>query len=236
MKKVAIIQSSFIPWKGYFDIIHDVDCFVFLDDVQYTNRDWRNRNKIKSNSGELWLTIPLGSNRNKQIDQVKFVDLSWREHHLKSIEQFYRAADHFNQYFPLIKEYFYQKEWTHLSDFNQNFIKRFSKEILGLKTIFLDSAKVGINQKKQNKIIGILEAVKGDYYLSGPLARSYIDECEFSRINIELCYKDYSGYPEYKQLYPPFSHFVSVLDLLFNVGKNIKQFIWEWREIAVKKI
>jgi hypothetical protein len=234
MKKVAIIQSNYIPWKGYFDIIHDVDCFIFLDDVQYTNRDWRNRNKIKSNLGEHWITIPLGNNRDKLIREVKFNDLSWRENHLQSIEQFYRTADCFSKYFELIKEYYYQKDWIYLSDFNQNFIKRFSTEILELKTTFHDSTEINVKRKKLNKIIGLLEAVKGNYYISGPLAKSYIDESEFSTRNIGLCYKDYSGYPEYKQLFPPFSHYVSILDLLFNVGDNIKYYIWEWREINQK--
>jgi len=230
MKKVAIIQSSYIPWKGYFDIIHDVDCFIFLDDVQYTNRDWRNRNKIKTNSGERWLTIPLGSNRDKLITEMEFKDLSWRETHLHSIERFYRRAEHFSKYYKLIKEYYYQHDWLRLSDFNQNFIKRFSTEILEIKTVFLDSSKINVKQKKLNKIIGLLEAVNGGYYLSGPLARNYIDESEFIKRNIKLYYKDYAGYPEYKQLYPPFSHYVSILDLLFNVGDDIKYYIWEWRE------
>lgn len=230
MKKVAIIQSSYIPWKGYFDIIHDVDCFVFLDDVQYTNRDWRNRNKIKSNAGEHWLTIPLGSHRDKLIHEVEFNDLSWRENHLKTIERFYSSAKYFNPYFPLMKEFYYQKEWSHLSDFNQNFIKRFSTELLGLKTCFYDSAGINVKEKKLGKIIGLLEALAGDCYVSGPLAKKYIDENDFSKRKIDLCYKDYSGYPEYKQLFPPFSHQVSILDLLFNVGGNIRYYIWEWRE------
>jgi hypothetical protein len=235
MKKVAIIQSSYIPWKGYFDIIHDVDCFIFLDDVQYTNRDWRNRNKIKSNSGEQWITIPLGSNRDKLISEVEFDDLSWRETHLQNIEKYYRTADHFDKYFKLIKDFYYQKDWLYLSDFNQNFIKRFSTEILEIKTTFHNSAEIDVKEKKLNKITGLLEAVDGDYYVSGPLAKNYLDEKEFSKRNIKLCYKDYSGYPEYKQLYPPYSHYVSVLDLLFNVGDSIKYYIWEWRENPINK-
>ena len=102
MKKTAIIQSSYIPWKGFFDIIHDVDCFIFLDDVQYTNRDWRNRNKIKTNTGETWLTIPLGSNRDKKISEVKFNDLTWRDLHLQTIEQFYKKTRYYYKYIKLI--------------------------------------------------------------------------------------------------------------------------------------
>jgi hypothetical protein len=230
MKKVAIIQSNYIPWKGYFDIIHDVDCFIFLDDVQYTNRDWRNRNKIKSNAGEIWLTIPLGSNRDKLINEVKFTDLSWRKNHLKSIEQFYKKANYFSKYYELIREYYYQKEWIYLSDFNQNFIKRFSNEILELRTTFHNSSEFNIEKNKLNKIIGLLEAVNADYYISGALAKNYIDKNEFIKRNILLHYKDYTGYPEYAQLFTPFSHYVSILDLLFNTGDDIKYYIWGWRK------
>jgi hypothetical protein len=233
MKKVAIIQSSYIPWKGYFDIIHEVDCFIFLDDVQYTNRDWRNRNKIKTNSGEHWLSIPLGSQRDKLVCEVQFNGLGWREKHLQTMEHFYRTAEYFGKYFPLIKEYYYQQDWLRLSDFNQNFIKRFSTEILELKTTFRNSSEINIEEKKLNKIMGLLQAVGADYYLSGPLAKNYIDENEFSKRNIQLRYKDYSGYPEYKQLFPPFSHYVSVLDLLFNVGPRIAHYIWQWRENCI---
>ena len=101
-----------------------MDCFVFLDDVQYTNRDWRNRNKIKTNSGEHWLTIPFGSNRDKLISEIEFADLSWRETHLRSIEQFYKTTEYFDKYYGLIREYYFQQDWILLSDFNQNFIKK----------------------------------------------------------------------------------------------------------------
>jgi len=230
MKKIAIIQSSYIPWKGYFDIIHDVDNFIFLDDVQYTNRDWRNRNKIKTNSGETWLSIPLGSNRDKGICEVRFPDLKWREDHLQSIEYFYRKTPCFFNYFELIREYYYQRDWIYLSDFNQNFIKRFSIEILGIDTVFHDSSEFNIQKTRLNKILGLLEAIEGNYYITGALAKNYIDEDEFRKRNIQLEYKNYSGYPEYPQLFPPYTHHVSILDLLFNTGDDIKYYIWEWRK------
>lgn len=229
MKKVAIIQSNYIPWKGYFDIIHDTDGFIFLDDVQYTNRDWRNRNKIKTNAGETWVTIPLGSNRDKLISEVRFSDLSWRDEHFRTFEQFYRKAPFFSEYYDLIREYYYEKEWEYLSDFNRNFTERFSKEILGIKTEFHNASEFNVRHSKLDKIIGLLEAAGAEYYISGALAKSYIDENEFIKRNIQLEYKDYSGYPEYPQLFPPFSHFVSVLDLLFNTGGEITKYIWGWR-------
>ena len=229
MKKVAIIQSSYIPWKGYFDIIHDVDCFIFLDDVQYTNRDWRNRNKIKTNSGETWLTIPLGSHRDKRIDEVTFTDLKWREDHLRSIEHFYKKAAHFPKYYDMVRDLYFQEDWTHLFEFNQNFIKKFSREILGLQTAFYNSSDLNVDKSKLDKILGLLEAVNGEHYVSGELAKNYISDDEFIKRNIRLQYKDYSGYPEYTQLFPPFSHYVSVLDLLFNMGDELRYYIWGWR-------
>jgi hypothetical protein len=232
MKKVAIIQSSYIPWKGYFDIIHDVDCFIFLDDVQYTSRDWRNRNRIKTNAGLKWLTIPLGSHRDRQIRDIRLPDLRWRDTHLQTMERFYRKARHFGAFYDRIRDFYHEQEWTHLSAFNQNFITRFSREILGLRTEFLDSAAIAVPEKKHGKIVGLLEAVGGDFYVSGPLARNYLDEGEFRRRNITLSYKDYSAYPEYEQSYPPFSHQVSIVDLLFHAGENIAHYIWGWRASA----
>ena len=87
-RRVAILQSNYIPWKGYFDLIHDVDLFVFYDDVQYTTRDWRNRNKIKTPNGPIWLTVPVGSDRNRLVCDVRIADTRWAQRHWKSLQQF----------------------------------------------------------------------------------------------------------------------------------------------------
>ncbi len=105
-KKVAVLQSSYIPWKGYFDIINDVDFFIFYDDVQYTKNDWRNRNIIKTPNGKLWLTIPIGSKLDRKICEVNIPNSYWQKKHWQSLKHFYKKAHFFNQYSDFL-EYFY---------------------------------------------------------------------------------------------------------------------------------
>src|SRR5690606_12379475 len=92
--RCAILQSNYIPWKGYFDLIASSDVFVLYDEVQYTKNDWRNRNKIKGPNGPIWLTIPCGSDIKRKIWQVDLPDTGWRNKHFKSIINCYsKAAD-----------------------------------------------------------------------------------------------------------------------------------------------
>src|ERR1700681_1938553 len=101
-KRVAILQSNYIPWKGYFDIIHDVDLFVFYDDVQYTKNDWRNRNKIKTPQGTQWITIPVGTNEHRLICEVEIRDTSWQKKHWKMLQQNYAKAPYFHVFEPFL--------------------------------------------------------------------------------------------------------------------------------------
>lgn len=230
MKKVAIIQSSYIPWKGYFDIIHDSDVFVFLDDVQFTNRDWRSRNKIKTAQGPKWLTVPVGSNRDKLIQEVVIPSADWQKVHWDNIKQFYQKAPFFAQYKAIFEEIYLGKKWETLSGFNQEVTKKIAKDILGISTIFVDSQELQTSGSKQAKLIEIVKKVGGDVYISGPSARDYIDPQDFIQAQIELVYKEYTGYPEYPQFFPPFEHAVTILDLIFNVGPEAAYYIWGWRE------
>ena len=108
MKKIAILQSNYIPWKGYFDLINMVDEFVLYDDVQYTHRDWRNRNKIKTSHGLKWLTIPVRQERFEQkIIETKVIDKRWNTKHWKSLVQNYSKAKYFNEY-----KYIFEELWN----------------------------------------------------------------------------------------------------------------------------
>lgn len=230
MKKVAILQSNYIPWKGYFDIIHDVDLFIWYDDVQYTIRDWRNRNKIKTHRGAKWLTVPTGNNVNRLINQVKLEDHKWASKHWKSIQHSYAKAPYFHQYKDFLQHIYMERHWDWLSQLNQYVIEYISKEFLGLTTVFQSSCNFACSGKKEERLLSLLrEAGATDYY-SGPAARNYINESNFQQSGISIIWKDYSGYIEYPQLYPPFIHEVSILDLLLNVGSDTPYFIWGWRE------
>ena len=196
MKKVAIIQSSYIPWKGYFDIIHDVDLFIFYDDRQYTVRDWRNRNKIKTPNGLHWLTVPVGSSRDRLIYEVEITDTGWGKKHWDTLKQNYSKAPYFNEYKAFFEEVYLGQEWVSLSELNQYLVKTISKDFLGIKTEFKDSREFNAQGYRLDRILDLLDKANAGFYLSGPSAKDYIVDERFVEKGIELQYKDYSGYPE----------------------------------------
>jgi len=230
MKKVAIIQSNYIPWKGYFDIIHDVDLFVFLDDVQYTVRDWRNRNRIKTPHGLHWLSVPVGSNRDRLIHEVQILDDNWGRSHWELLRHNYSKTPYYERYKDYFEHLYLETDWTNLSELNQHLITTISQNFLGIETKFTDSREFDAQGFKFVRLLDLLDKTGADYYVSGPAAMDYIDETIMAELDIELQWKDYSGYPEYPQPYPPFEHSVTILDLLFNCGPDAPYFIWGWRE------
>jgi hypothetical protein len=230
LTKVAVIQSNYIPWKGYFDIIHDVDLFIFYDDVQYTKNSWRNRNKIKTAQGLHWLTIPVGSRENRLIYQVEPAHNYWPRKHWATIQQSQAKAPYFKQFQEFFEHFYSGNTWGNLSELNQFLIRTISSEYLGIRTEFKDSREFCPTGEKLDRLIDLLQKVGATLYVSGPTARDYIDGQRFVDAGIKLVYKDYSGYPEYPQLYPPFEHQVSILDVLFNCGPRAPYYIWGWRE------
>jgi len=226
-KRVAILQSAYIPWKGYFDIIHDVDEFIFLDDVQYTRQDWRNRNRIKTASGTAWLTIPVGTDLKRRICDVELPSSTWRGDHLRRLEASYREAPFFREYRPLL-DAIYARDSRTLSELNQHAIREIAS-LLGITATFRDSRALDVDGRQLDRVIGILRSVGADAYVSGPAAKSYIDAQRFIDAGIELVWKNYAGYPEYAQLHPPFVHEVTILDLLFHTGAEAPRYIWGWR-------
>jgi uncharacterized protein Usg len=230
MKKVAINQSNYIPWKGYFDLIHDVDLFLFYDDVQYTIRDWRNRNKVKTAQGTIWLTVPVGSDRNRRISDVRIPDDAWQQKHWKTILHAYSRAPHFNRFKEFLRWAYLDNRWTSLSALNQHLITTIAKEWLDIRTEFVLAPVLGAEYQKQDRILELLKTVRADLYVSGPAAKAYLDPERFREAGIQLVWKEYCGYPEYSQLYPPFEHAVSIMDLLFHTGSDAPYYVWKWRE------
>ena len=229
MKRVAVLQSSYIPWKGFFDIIHDVDLFIFHDDLQYTKGDWRNRNRIKTSRGAEWLTIPVGTREDRLICEVEIRDPAWATKHWRRIVQSYSRAPHFETYRPWLEEVYRGRAWESLSELNQHLIRGISRDLLGLRTEFADSRDLRPEGRKLDRLLDLLHKAGAGLYVSGPAARAYIDPARFEETGIQLVWKDYSGYPEYPQLFPPFVHEVTILDLLFHVGPEAPAHIWGWR-------
>ena len=221
--KVAILQSNYIPWKGYFDLIRAVDLFIFYDEVQYTKNDWRNRNKIKTQQGAQWLTVPAGTDLSRKIYEVEIKDTHWKKKHRKAIEQNYRKAPFFEEYAHLLDE-LYGNAISNLSEYNQVSIERLARA-LNIETTFIDSRELSCSGSKTERLVDMVSKTGAAHYLSGPSAQDYIEPELFEQAGISLRYVDYSGYPEYPQLYPPFEHAVSVLDLLFNVGPDAGNYL-----------
>lgn len=229
-KKVAIIQSNYIPWKGYFDIINDVDLFIFYDDVQYTKRDWRNRNRIKTPHGQQWLSVPVGTNTEKLIHEVTIDDKSWARKHYSSLILNYSKAPYLKNYKEFLEYVYLENVWGNLSRLNQYLIKEIATRFLGVRTRFDTSMNYNGTGQKLERIISLLKNSDATTYISGPAARDYLDNDYFGNENIELIYKDYSGYPEYPQSHPPFDHYVTIFDLLFHTGPDAPYYIWGWRQ------
>ena len=225
MKKVAILQSNYIPWKGYFHIIQKVDQFVFLDSVQYTDRDWRNRNQIKTPQGLLWLTVHTNGTQSMRIDEVKIdTTVPWKKKHLTALQRNYSECEYFENYFDIFKESLLE-HFTTLSHLNQFLIKKLS-ELLCIHTEFSNSTEYDLVAGKNEKIISIVKQLNGTHYITGPAAKSYIQPHLFREEGIEIEFMDYSHYPTYDQPWGIFSHNVSILDVLFCTGLKAHKYIW----------
>lgn len=221
MKRIAILQSNYIPWKGYFDLINSVDEFVIYDDMQYTRRDWRNRNKIKTPDGTKWLSIPVEVSGKylQKISETVVSDRTWAITHWKTIRQFYSRARYFGEYRQVFEDFYFNTQERYLSLINLRLIELINS-ILGIETKISLSSSFDLIDGRTERLLGICQQLGANAYLSGPSAKGYFDEALAEKIGIKVEWMDYSGYPEYHQLYRPFDHEVSILDLIFNEGPH----------------
>ncbi|RME61231.1 hypothetical protein D6779_00440 [Candidatus Parcubacteria bacterium] len=225
-KTIAIVQSNYIPWKGYFDLIGLVDEFILFDDMQYTRRDWRNRNRIKTPQGVQWLVIPVRSkgNYHAPICEIEVSDPFWAVRHWKTIRFNYGRAPYFHQFESFFEELYLECEERYLSRINYRFLKAIC-DLLDIRTKLSWSMDYTLIEGRTERIVDLCYQAGATRYLTGPSARSYLNEQLFDEAGIELVYMDYSGYPEYPQLYPPFEHAVSVIDLIFNTGPKARKYM-----------
>ena len=224
MRKVAIVQSNYIPWKGYFDIIAAVDEFILYDDTQFTKNDWRNRNRIKTPKGVEWISIPVGANINRRIRDVRLPATSWREKHWRTLEVNYRRARCFDEVAAHIEPIYLKGQHAFLSAFNRQLIEAVCA-YLGITTAITSSRDYSLVEGKTARLADLCVQAGATEYLSGPSAKGYLDEEAFAGRGIKLGWMDYSGYPEYPQLWGEFAHGVAILDLLFNCGKDSPRFM-----------
>lgn len=223
--KVGVIQSCYIPWRGYFDFIASVDLFVFHDDIQYTKGDWRNRNQIKTASGRCWLTVPVRYHHVAQLICDTAIDdhTPWALKHLRQWQAHYRGAPYLDDVLQLLHD-LPQTQGASISELNIKLIGRICA-YLGISTPMRLSSELNLTGSKTDRLIDLLTKVNARTYLSGPSADAYLDKAAFQRHGLTLAYKSYD-YPPYPQQWGVFDGAVTVLDLIANCGPQARQFLY----------
>jgi len=227
MKKIIITQSNYIPWKGYFDGMNMVDELIIYDDMQYTKRDWRNRNMIKTKDGLKWLSIPVEVKGKffQKINETKVSENNWAKSHWMTIIHNYSKAPYFNLYKDFFKNLYKEAaNEEYLSKVNYIFLKGIC-ELLDIKIKISWSSDFVLAEGKTERLVDLCKQVGATDYYSGPAAKGYMDESLFEKENINVHYFDYSNYPEYQQQFDAFQHNVTILDLLFNTGQDAKKYM-----------
>lgn len=222
--KVVILQPNYIPWKGYFDLIAGCDLFIIYDDVQFTKNDWRNRNRIKTPKGAEWLTIPVVGGLGQLINEVLIADPRWQLKHWKTLQANYARARFSREIFELLEPVYLGEAFSNLVAANVRFIEVVCS-YLGITTKIQLSSNYPRRSSGSNGVLELCMLVGSTCYVSGPAGRKYLVEDDFSRAGIEVCWFDYAGYREYSQLWGAFEHHVSILDMLFNCGKQSRCFM-----------
>lgn len=227
----AILQPHYIPWIGYFSMISRVEKFIFLDDVQYIKREWKNRNKIRkhsSSSSAKWLSVPITkSTKDNMIKDVKIsYEFDWITEHLNSVQETYKKTKYFDEVFGIFKKILLAKE-TFLSDLNIKFIKEICK-YLNIKSEFILSSELSTQGKKDYKLLNICKKVNSNFLLANNSTLKYLKTDIFSENNIIVEPQNYN-HPNYEQFFDKkpvvWISNLSVLDLLFNYGAGSKTVI-----------
>lgn len=221
MKKIAILQSNYIPWKGYFDMIAAVDEFILFDDMQYTRRDWRNRNQIKTPQGVQWITVPViaKGKYHQKIRETEINDANWASSHWRILRQNYSRSPHFAEISSWLEPIYLEESFTHLSKLNRRLIEAICS-YLSINTAITNSWDYNLAEGKSDRLADLCLQAKGTEYVSGPAAKGYLEEGAFSDRGLDLTWFDYANYPSYPQLWGEFTHGVTILDLLFNCGSE----------------
>ncbi len=220
---VSIHQPEYLPWLGFFNKLTYSDVFVILDDVQFEKGSFQNRNKIRTPNGWNWLTIPILHKFPEEIKDVKINGTDWKETHMKALWMNYKNAPYFNEYFFILKEA-YSRDWESLADLNIYLIKRLA-EILDIEISIIKSSSMSIEKNNKNEhLIDICKFLGADTYLCGQGGKTYINEELFNKNRIKILFYDYK-HPIYHQRFYGFVPYMSVVDLLFNLGKEAKSII-----------
>lgn len=225
-KRIAIVQSNYIPWKGYFDLIAATDEFILYDDAQYTRRDWRNRNQIKTPQGVQWLTVPVKvkGRYHQSIRETEIDGTQWAQQHRTRLRQNYARAPHFARYAEQLEALYLNGRHDTLSALNLAMLAWINRQ-LGIATRISSSSDYTLEGDRTDKLLNLCLQAGATEYLSGPAARDYLDESRFAAEGIAVRWFDYPAYPPYAQLWGEFVHGVTVLDVLFHCGPEARRHV-----------
>ncbi|AOJ23483.1 WbqC family protein [Burkholderia seminalis] len=225
-KRIAIVQSNYIPWKGYFDLIAATDEFILYDDAQYTRRDWRNRNQIKTPQGVQWLTVPVKvkGRYHQSIRETEIDGTQWAQQHWTRLRQNYARAPHFARYAEQLEALYLNGRHGTLSALNLAMLAWINRQ-LGIATRISSSSDYTLEGDRTDKLLNLCLQAGATEYLSGPAARDYLDESRFAAEGIAVRWFDYPAYPPYAQLWGEFVHGVTVLDVLFHCGPEARRHV-----------
>ena len=225
MTSVTIRQPGYLPHLGFFKKIQSCDIFVFLDDVQYERSGWDNRNKIRTSSDSIWLTVPVHNTLGQMLNEVKIVNTqNWQKKHCISIKNNYEKAPFFKNYWPKI-ESILNKKWEKLIDLNLELINYFNSE-LKLSTKTIRSSEQNLKSKGSQKLLEICKQLSASQYISGEKGKDYLDEKIFADNNIKIIFENFQ-HPTYTQVHGDFISNMSIIDLFFNEGDNSRKILQE---------
>ena len=218
-------QPVYLPWLGLFHKIALAETFVYFDQVQYLPKDWMNRNKIRTKSGSIWLTVPVLRKgyldlKTSEIEINNSID--WQKKHFRSISLNYKKSPYFENYIPFFEDV-YSRQWKFLGELNEYMLKWFLDE-LGIKVNFLNANDFKFQGEKSSLILNMCKELNASTYIFGMLGKDYADVQEFEKNNIGLIFQNYN-HPKYSQLYREFISHMSVIDLLFNHGPKSLEII-----------
>jgi hypothetical protein len=222
--RVAVLQSAYIPWRGYFDIIATVDMFVVYDDVQYSKGTWRNRNRLKFATGAQWITVPVEVSLGQNIDEVKIAAgrKSWTRLHEQQLCESLAGCTYFEDALQLWKNVV-SRTYTHLSPLNVDLMRAVC-DYLGIGTPIVWSRDYDLQGRSTDRLLQLLRRLGAKMYLSGPAGDAYLSKQEFAAAGISLLYKSYD-YEEYSQPNGAFAAAVTILDLIANCGPESRRLI-----------
>jgi len=222
--KIGILQPGYLPWLGFFEQMSRCDVFVYLDDVQYTKNDWRNRNRIKTKDGIQWLTVPVSYKFGQKIRDVAINNTyPWKRKHIHALRMWYGKSKFFSVYSEEIEQIL-KREWTYIVDLDIE-VTRWLMKKLGITTKTILSSGLSIDIKNQQyRLVEICQALGCDYFYEGKSGQNYIDIEFFKAHGITIEFQDYQ-HPQYPQLWGEFVPYLSAIDLLFNVGSESLDYI-----------